>query len=51
MPVRRRRVRDDKQAVLWIYGEKAPEVYRILSQLDLVRIELAGEEVDVGGYC
>ena len=49
MPVRRRSVRVDKQAVLRIYGEKAPEVFRILSQLDLDRIDLSGEEVDVGG--
>jgi len=49
VPVKRRRVRVDKQAVLSIYGSRAPEIFRALSNVDLDSVELSGEEVDIGG--
>jgi len=47
--VRRRRVRVDKQAVLRIYGEKAPEIFRALSKIDLDSLDLSSSEIEIGG--
>jgi len=49
VPVKRRSVRVDKQAVLRIYGDRAPEVFKALSKVDLASIDLSGAEVDIGG--
>ncbi|GAY25922.1 hypothetical protein ATG_11250 [Desulfurococcaceae archaeon AG1] len=47
--VKRRRVRIDKQAVLRIYGEKAPEIFRALSSINLDTLDLSGDEVEIKG--
>ncbi|MDT7888385.1 MAG: glycine--tRNA ligase [Desulfurococcales archaeon] len=49
IPVRKRKIRLDKQAVLRLYGERAPEVFKALSRVDLERLDLSREEIDVGG--
>ena len=47
--VRRKRVRVDKQAVLRIYGERAPEIFKALSNIDLNTIDLSRGEVEING--
>ncbi|MEM0439857.1 MAG: glycine--tRNA ligase [Sulfolobales archaeon] len=47
--VKRRRVRIDKQAVLRIYGEKAPEIFKALSSINLDTLDLSGDEVEIKG--
>ncbi|HWQ16327.1 MAG TPA: glycine--tRNA ligase [Sulfolobales archaeon] len=47
--VKRRRVRIDKQAVLRIYGEKAPEIFKALSSIDPDTLDLSGSEVEIRG--
>ncbi|MEM2203141.1 MAG: glycine--tRNA ligase [Sulfolobales archaeon] len=47
--VKRRRVRIDKQAVLRIYGEKAPEIFKALSSINPDTLDLSGDEVEIKG--
>ncbi len=47
--VKRRSVKVDKQAVIRIYGERAPEIFRALSSIDPNKLDLSGGEVEING--
>lgn len=46
---KRRVVRVDKKAVVRIYGERAPEIFRLLSRTDVESIDLSSGDPVVGG--